>query len=191
MKIYITAPIYFRKELRPVLSEIIKFLKQEGHELLSDDILETPLAEALSASQKVQARWYETWRKYISAADIAVAEISYPGSVNVGFEIASILSRGKPVIGLYHEGKDPVFLGDLHSSRLIKISYIDAKSVKEALSWAIDEVKQMISRRFTFFIPPEIDNFLAELYRENGISKSEFIRSLIEREMNKRKNKKK
>lgn len=187
MKIYITAPICYRKELKPVLTEAIQFLKEEGHELFSYDILETPLSEALSTSQKIQTSWFETWRKYISAADIAVAEISYPGTVNVGFEIASILSRGKPVIGLYRKGKDPIFLGELHSSRLVKVSYDNDVSVKEALKWALEEVKQMISRRFTFFIPPSIDNFLEELYRKKGVSKSEFIRSLISDYMRKTK----
>ena len=187
MKIYITAPIYYRQELKPALLEAIRFLKKEGHQLLSDDILETPLEEALSSSQKIQTTWFETWRKYISAADLAVAEISYLGTVNVGFEIASILSRGMPVIGLYQEGKDPVFLGELHSSRLIKVSYGKNTPIKEALAWALEEAKQMISRRFTFFIPPSIDNFLEELYRKKGISKSEFIRSLIGEYMQKNK----
>lgn len=191
MKIYVTAPIYYRKEWCQMFVEMISFLKKQNHTLFSDDILDTPYEEQISTDHEIQVNWFETWRGYVAKADIAIAEISYPGTVNVGFEVTSILDRGKPVIGLYRQGKDPVFTSGLHNSRFIKVKYTTTHSAIEGLKWALEEAKLMLSRRFTFFIPSEIDYFLEKLYVNEGTSRSEFIRSLIEKEMNKRKNKKK
>lgn len=151
-------------------------------EVFSEDILDIPLEHSLDDSEIAQKKWRATWAKYIHDCDFAVAEISYPSTINVGFEIANIVARGKPVIGLYKDGKDPIFTSELHSKRLIKSSYT-LDNLKDVLSWAIEEVQEIINRRFTFLIPPDVNHFLENSYKDYGITASDLIRNLIRKEI--------
>jgi hypothetical protein len=185
MKVYFTASIYHRGEMLEEYKAIISSLKKLGvSKIYSEDLVDIPLAEALSTSDNRRERWLATWRKYIHDCDFVVAEISYPSTVNIGFEINNILERGKPVIGLFKEGKDPIFTSELHSKRLIKSSYTK-ENLKEVLAWAIEEVKEIINKRFTFLVPPEISDFLEDSYKSHGITASDLIRDLVKKEMTK------
>jgi len=183
MRVYFTASIYHRKELLDDYKAIISSLKKLGiTKVFSEDILDIPLHDALNNSEIEREKWLTTWRKYIRDCDFAVAEISYPSTLNIGFEINNILERGKPVIGLYKEGKDPIFTSELHSRRLIKTSYTK-ENLKDVLAWAIEEAKEIINKRFTFIVPPEIGDFLEDSYKSHGITASDLIRDLVKKEM--------
>ena len=183
MKVYFTASIYHRGEMLEEYKTIISSLKKLGvSKIFSEDLVDIPLQEALSSTNNRRERWLATWRRYIRDCDFAVAEISYPSTVNIGFEINNILERGKPVIGLFKEGKDPIFTSELHSKRLIKSSYTK-ENLKEVLAWAIEEAKEIINKRFTFLVPPEISDFLEDSYKSHGITASDLIRDLVKKEM--------
>lgn len=111
-------------------------------------------------------------------------EGSFPSSIHIGFETGMILARGNPVIILHKKDRDPVFINKFHTSRLIKSEY-DNNNIEEVLDWCIEEVKQLVNRRFTFFVSPEIENFLDKVVDNNGVTRSEYIRNLIEGEMQK------
>ncbi len=183
MKAYFTGSIYHRKNFLREYKKIIEILKKLGvSEVFSEDIIDIPLQAALHESKDEKKKWHATWSNYIQRSDFVVAEISYPSTINVGFEISSILERGKPVIGLYKKGKDPIFTNELHSRRLIKSSYT-LESLEDVLKWAICEVKEIINKRFTFLLPPDINQFLENAFRRHGITASELIRDLIRKEM--------
>ena len=183
MKAYFTASIFHREELLEDYKAIISSLKQLGvNKVFSEDTLDIPLQKALDNSEVERKKWITTWKKYIHDCDFAVAEISYPSTLNIGFEIHNIIERGKPVIGLYKEGKDPIFTSELHSRRLIRSSYT-GENLKDVLSWAIGEAKEIINRRFTFLVPPEISGFLDNAYKSYGITASDIIRDLVKKEM--------
>lgn len=65
---------------------------------------------------------------------------------------------------------------------MIKLEY-SLKVIEEALDWGLEEAEQMLNRRFTFFISPEIDTFLDKISKKSGRSRSEYIRELIEEKM--------
>ncbi len=183
MKVYFTASIFHREERRSDYKAILVTLRKLGiKDILSEDILDIPLRNALNDSEIERKKWHTTWTKYIHDADFIVAEISYPSTINIGFEINNILERGKPVIGLYKDGKDPIFISELHSRRLIKSSYT-LDNLKDVLSWAIEEVQEIINRRFTFLIPPDVNHFLENSYKDHGITASDLIRNLIRKEI--------
>lgn len=183
MKAYFTASISHRQELLEEYTAIISTLKKLGvEEVFSEDILDIQLKNSLADSEKGIKEWHTTWMRYIQNCDFAVAEISYPSTINVGFEIGNIIAHGKPVIGLYKEGKEPLFSSEPRPKRLIKTSY-SINNLKETLSWAIEEVKEIINRRFTLLIPPDMDQFLENFYKDYDITASDLIRSLIRKEM--------
>jgi|WetSurMetagenome_2_1015567.scaffolds.fasta_scaffold01745_12 hypothetical protein len=183
MKVYFTASISHRKELFKEYKNIISTLKKLGvDEVFSEDILDIGLKSSLSDSKIGLKNWHTTWIKYISDCDFAVAEISYPSTINVGFEIGNIIAHGKPVIGLYKEGKEPIFTSEPRPKRLIKSSYT-ADNLKDVLSWGIEEVKEIINRRFTFLVPPDINDFLENSYKVYNLTASDLIRNLVRKEM--------
>lgn len=109
--------------------------------------------------------------------------LSHPSCIHTGFELGMILTRGKPVILLFEEGKNPSFVDNVFTSRLIKSEY-NKNNLNEVLEWCLEEARGLSNRRFTLFISPDIEKFLEEKSISDGTSKSEFIRSLIEKEMN-------
>ena len=183
MKVYFTASISHRKELLSEYKDIISTLKKLGiNEVFSEDILDIQLKTSLADSEVGLKKWHTTWIKYIHDCDFAVAEISYPSTINIGFEIGNIIAHGKPVIGLYKEGREPIFTNEPRPKRLIKTSYT-TENLKETLSWAIEEAKEIINRRFTLLIPPDMDQFLEDSYKDYDITASDLIRNLIRKEM--------
>jgi len=187
MKVYFTAAIYQREELFKEYKAILHVIKELGHEVLTSfDILNKKLDQVLHERSEDTERHFLLWCKTIAKADAAVVEASFPSSVNIGMEVGALLERGKPTICLYLSGRDPVFTSEMHSSRLLKTEYT-LDSVKDTLQWGFEEVEQMINRRFTFFISPELDAYLSQVMKKKGISRSDFIRTLIVREMRRNK----
>ena len=185
MKIYFTAPLHQLDRYSIYYKKIIGTLEELGHEVIHD-IFSYNIDNVLTQTQKELNVYYKKWYKYLEEMDVCVADISFPSTVNIGFEIASILNRAKPVIALYREGKDPIFTSPEFSKKMIKVEYTP-ESVSEVLQWALEEAKQQLNRRFTFVINPEIDNFLKNNLKKKKVSCSEYIRSLIKKDMKEKK----
>lgn len=183
MKAYFTASIYQREKRLAEYKAIIAGLKKLGvAKIFSEDTVSIPLEEALNSKEIERKKWFNTWRAYVSKSDFAIAEISFPSTINIGFEVNKIIEHGKPVICLYKEGSDPAFISELHSKRIIKSSYT-IETLPEVLAWAVGEVRELINRRFTFILSPDIDNFLDDSFENYGLTASDLIRDLIRKEM--------
>lgn len=111
-----------------------------------------------------------------------MADISFPSTVNIGFDVSNVINQGIPVIAMYKKGEDPKFISPNYSSKMIKIEYTK-DNLEEVLDWALNEIYLLINKRFTFFINPEIERFLNKVSKQKRISKSLYIRSLIKNEM--------
>ena len=181
MKIYFSGSKYNRKDFIPVYERISKLLEQQGHEVYSKILSKEVLSPLRTTAHKIQ-QWFEEWSSYIRDCDFALIEASYPYTIHIGFEIGMCLMRGKPVVVLYKEPYDPIFINPLYSPRLIKSEYT-LSTLEESLQWCIDEIKNTVNRRFTFFISPEIDLFLDSVAKKDGLTRSEYIRGLIEEKM--------
>lgn len=114
--------------------------------------------------------------------DGAIIEASYPSNINIGFEIGTLLSQSKPVILIYKEGKTPEFITNPHYSKLISSEY-NERNLEKILDWCFEELNELSSKRFTFYISKDIEKFIEDVSKEEEISKSEYIRNLIEKEM--------
>lgn len=184
MKIYFTASSQDRDKYGAIYQKIVDFLEQEGYEVFTE-LLSEHLPDFSEVSRQKLSLWHKEWLSYIRDCDFALVEGSYPSTIHIGFEVGMILSRGKPVALLYQKGRDPIFVNSFHSSRLIKSEY-QVNDLVEVLRWSIEEVEGSSNRRFTFYISSEIDDYLSRLVKESGVSRSEYIRGLIEHEMSKK-----
>lgn len=168
----------------PSFGQIVSRLEHLGH-----TVYQRILSEHLPGVGKITSRgvreWYTQWLHYVATADLVVVEGSYPSSIHVGFEMGAIAMRSKPIILLYREGRDPVFIHQLHYSRLIKSGYTK-ENLSEVLDWCLGELEHTMNRRFTFYVSPEIDEYLTTIVEQNDTSRSEYIRGLIERDRKRR-----
>lgn len=180
MKIYFTGSATGRSEGESVYREIVNHLV-ENHEVFHSVLTgHTPNLPEMSGYDI--ENWYKEWKIYVDSCDVAVVEGTYPSTIHVGFEISQLLVRKRPVILLYKEDKNPVYISSLFSSRLIKSSYT-VENISEVLDWALKEASSLSLPRFTFYISPRIDEFLDKVAFDKGFSKSEYIRALIEKEI--------
>jgi hypothetical protein len=184
MVVYFSASLSYRKELSEDYKAIISTLKELGvKKVTSVDVLHAPIRKTQIEIDEGIKKWKSTWIKYIHECDFALSEISYPSTINIGFEIGDIISHGKPVLGLYKVGRKPFFTrNDNLPKKFIESSYTK-ENLKDVLSWGIGEIKEVINKRFTFLVPPEVSNFLDKAYEEHNISASDLIRNLIKKEM--------
>jgi len=172
------------EELRDCYEEIIRVMEEKEVEVKT---VYNPLTVTqkmiLDRNGQAFEEFYLKWEELIKDCDIAVAEASFPSSINVGLSIATLVERGKPVVTIYREDRDPVILNGLYSSKLIRVTYKDKDDIKNVLPWAIDEATRWLNRRFTMNISNNIDMYLEEISKTRGVSRSDYIRGLIEKDM--------
>lgn len=183
MKIYFSAAITYRDKMLPDYKKIKQAIIDLKHEYLEAyDVLGQDLKYVLSQSDDDSKKYLRHWKKIVSSADVAVIEASFPSTVNMGFEINSLIEMGKPVILVYQKGKNPTFLGESHSTKLIKMEY-SLENIYEVLEYGLGEAEVMLDRRFTMIITSKIDDHLKKMLESKKISRSAYIRDLIREDM--------
>lgn len=187
MNVYFTASILQREQLKNEYVAIMQAINKLGHSLITaGDVMKVSVEEVLVDDDRAQKDYFLFWQKTIQTSEVGVVEASFPSTVHIGTEISALLERGKPVICLYTRGRNPAFTGKLHSSKLIKLEY-NKETIVDVLKWALEEAENMLNRRFTFFVSPEIDNHLTKISQERSLPRSDYIRNLILQDMKKRK----
>ena len=93
-KIYFAAPMLGDRRGLDLAREILEGLKNRGHSILTEHVVEEVLdLERGMTPEEI----FERDISLMDEADVLVAEVSYP-SLGVGFEIAYMLLREKPVL---------------------------------------------------------------------------------------------
>jgi len=180
VKTYFVASIKGRDSYFENYKAIVDALTGLGHSVAEFTLYPSKeYVYGLDAKEKKE--FYEKMSKCISEADIVVVEASYP-SINVGHEITLALEKGKPVIALHINGKEPHLLQGLLSEKLLILEY-SLDTIREILEYGIEEAKTRIDMRFTILLPPKIVGYLNRISKEKRIPRSVFIRNLIEDKM--------
>jgi len=183
VKIYFTASSKYKKDRLKIYQRIVDYLQGQGYE-----VFEKVLSEYLPDVKRISAReikeWSKEWSAYVGECDLVIVEGSYPSTIQIGFELGLILSKGKPTVLLFEVGQDPALINQVYSSRLIKSEYSD-DNLEEVIAWCLEEGEKISKRRFTFYISPEIDEFLEKVSDKKRMSRSKYIRNLIRKEIGK------
>jgi 2'-deoxynucleoside 5'-phosphate N-hydrolase len=101
MKIYFAGSIMGGRENQADFGHIVDFLKSLGHEVPSEHVARRRVLEEESTLTAKEI--YERDVAWIRSSGAMVAEISTP-SLGVGYEIATALHQGKPVLCLHRAG---------------------------------------------------------------------------------------
>lgn len=101
MKIYFAIPMILGKSPAVPYKEIRDFLVENGHQVLTEHLLEEGAWE--SESQLPREFIFQRDISWLKEADLMIAEVSVP-SLGIGFEIAYALGLKKEVLCLALDG---------------------------------------------------------------------------------------
>lgn len=129
---------------------------------------------------------YEKVFEAMHKADVAVLE-STIHSLTIGQMIQDCIERDIPLLILVREKNKLAFLDGLQeeNNKLIVLEY-QPESIKETLTEGFHYLSNFQDTRFTMILPNHMIRFLDEINKTNNISKSEYIRRLIKRDMEER-----
>ncbi len=181
MKIYFTASVSGKQELLVNYKNIIAALEKEGHDVISDHILNIEPKDLDAETVEDRISHHGQVSKWITETDMTVAEVSNP-SVSVGYEIAMALEKSKPVLALHERKKAPPALLGERSEKFILSTYnLDdlSQTIKTSIEYLIDQQ----DTRFNFFISPTHQNYLDWIAKNRRIPRSVFLRRLIDNHM--------
>ncbi|MFQ5886530.1 MAG: nucleoside 2-deoxyribosyltransferase [Anaerolineae bacterium] len=101
MKIYFAGSIVGGRENAQVYAQIVEYLLTKGHEVPSAHVARPDVLDW--EEKNPPSLIYERDIGWIRECEALIAEVSTP-SMGVGYEIATALQWGKPVLCLYHQG---------------------------------------------------------------------------------------
>ena len=85
---------------------------------------------------------------------------------------------------LYLEDNKPYFLDGIDNDKLILSSY-NNKNMNKVLKDCFEIAQKKKEQRFNFFLSPELLIHLDEASKKKGLTKSMYVRNLIEKDMDK------
>jgi len=182
MRVFFTAPRQGKQYFDYYYQQILSFLDNEGYENINKDYLLNNSGASEQELKKVGKNIYPLQHKLllerIHMADILIYECSFQ-SFSIGFLIEKALELDKPVIGLCLENHVPNFLLGLESVKFQLVEY-NKETLPSALKAAIKKASFHTDKRFNFYISPDMLAYLNVVTKKQSITKSTFIRNLIQ-----------
>lgn len=181
MKVYFNTSHRGIRFFNKYYKSIYQHIKDLGYQINYDKIITTSSNDFYEAVEKggrtSHLEIYNENLKSIQEADIAIFEGSLP-SLSMGFLIQKAISMNKPTIVLYLKDNTPVLLIDHIEEKLIVKSYTD-ENLKEIVQESLEQATEIRDKRFNFFISPDLLTYLNNASKDQGITKSTFIRNLL------------
>lgn len=185
MKIVFIASIAGKELLEENYRMISDLCREKGNEVFDDYIFKhTPELLAKSSIISLKKNYHKITAK-IKQCDFMIVE-STQSSLGVGRYIGVALHFHKPILVLYTKYPPRTLLGD--PTRLITIKkYLpnNKKGLEEKLEqFSKQAEKKIFTYRFNLMLSHEMNNYLLYKSKENGMSKADYIRNLVDADMN-------
>lgn len=152
------------------------------HKLTHDLLTDTQKSESVNV---LSHQVFKKLNKAISLADCIVIEGSTI-SLAVSYVLTQSITLGKPVLFLTHSNSPDInrnrFVKVINSKLLTVGQYDDCSQIPEIINKFLKETKY-IKTRFNLVLPSYINSFVTAQSRKNKISKTEYIISLIQKEI--------
>lgn len=180
MKVFFGVPFGGTRQFGEYYKKIYAEIGKLGYENVNDDVFRISYDEFLkqvSKGRDVLVDNYHRKLEGIKNADICIFEGSFP-SLGMGFLMQKALEDNKPVIVLYFKNNVPLFMSGVQDDKLFVTNYTE-KNFKKVLREILEQAKQRRDKRFNFFISPKLLEYLEKVSKEDGVTKSKFIRNLI------------
>lgn len=183
MKIYISAPVKNRNELKPFFNALDEVTKK-GHKII-DIYKEDDLLVSEDVDKLVEK--YKQIERAIRESDVVIVESTFPGR-RIGFEIARAIDEKKSVIALYDKSlakRTPGLLVGVQARKHFTYAAYSADTVKSVIESALEEAKMNLDTKFILIISPEIDKYLEWSSSERRMHKAQIVRNAVESAMSK------
>jgi hypothetical protein len=172
------------------MREILNIVREEGHEITRDWIDEA-YDSVVSGEKQEKLDWrkiHQANADALSKADVAIVDATRR-SYSVGFQVATAIHQKKPVLVLTRNNAlAGTFGSGVQSDFVQHLNYTDTDTLRKGIAdFLRDNTMDSKDLRFNFFIDRQIHNYLRWASYSSGKTKSEIIRELIEREINKEK----
>ena len=181
MKVFFNAPFRGKKVHQEYYSKIFNVIEKLGYNLIDrsiiEDNIETHYKKIEEQGEESYKRFYDATLDHLKSADANVFECSFT-SLGLGFQIEKSLEFNKPTIVVYLQDKTPHFLAGIKDEKLVFVK-TTGRDLETVLKKAFEEAKKRADKRFNFFISPYLLSYLNKVSKEQGTTKSMFIRSLI------------
>lgn len=164
---------------------IREILKQNGLSIVADWIDRSFNKSNSLITTDVEINIHDEGINAINDADIFVADVSYP-SASVGFQVGLALSKKIPVLCLYSEefgDKEAPQVIKAINSPLLVISGYNSKNIGKIIKKFIKVLPENKLIKFNFIITPKIAEYLDDNSRLRNVSKSDFLREIVEKAM--------
>ena len=184
MKVYFTASLRGMQFYEQYYNKIYTEIQKLGYMHLDDEIFTLNRVryyhELETIGRDAHVDLYKRKLKSLQHADICVFEVSLH-SLSIGFQIEKALSYLRPTIVLYLEDNIPYFLDGIDNEKLILRPY-NSKNIPKVLKECFEIAKKKKEQRFNFFLSPELLSHLDQASKRKGVTKSMYVRSLIEKD---------
>ncbi|OGD62856.1 hypothetical protein A2160_05725 [Candidatus Beckwithbacteria bacterium RBG_13_42_9] len=153
-----------------------------GYQHTSTCLVEDTPEKFYGFTKEQRAKHYERVFSEISEADLIIVEATLP-SLTIGQFIQEGLDQKIPVLVLCREGERPSFLDGVEEKEdgLLIMEY-EPQNLPPVIKEGVNFLCDSLSGRFTMILPKNILRYLNRIAK-TGISRSEYIRKLILKDM--------
>lgn len=189
MKVYFNASLTGKLHYYAEYRKIISLAQQLGHTLYADHVMKRDFGSVNKQKLTQHQRDFQKAREAIKEIDVVITEATYP-SVGIGYLVGLALEMYKPVLILYLNSPHGLLLGD--PNRLLtlkKYDLRDEKKLKKFIKSFIDKSQNKILKyKFNLMLSKNHTDLLEFTARKERMSKAQFIRNLIDKEIKKKNN---
>lgn len=185
MKVFFNASIAGKNKYSKDYGIIIKAIKKLGHIVYSNHIMKNECDRKDLKLKKDYRKYSKLIKDLLSKSDLVVAEVSFP-SIMVGFILHLALQQRKQVIVLYQNNPHRILVGD--ASKLLTLKKYNPKQHHRLMSILKDffnkNKEDSLNIRFNLMIDKTLNAMIDRKSKAASISKANYIRNLIEEEIN-------
>lgn len=181
MTIYFSAALAQSHLYQKYYQRIVAQLEKLGHTVLQDTT-QVSLSDAISKSDQERIAYYKHVLQWIGKADVVVLEVSFPSTLHIGHELSLAIDKGRPVVALYHQGKEPSFFLGLEEEKIFWGEYANddlEAIVREGIAYAANQTET----RYNLFLSPKHIAHLDAMAKATKMPKSTYMRTLIEKDI--------
>lgn len=186
MRFFFSASVHGKKTIESNYRLIEQEVKKLGFEIDASTVLNQDPNEMDTWDEQKSLAFHKTVMNGMKRADGLLIEASYP-SVGVGFNLASAVQLGKPVVIFYSGKEEPHIFRTLEkiNDKFQVVRYSNLEQLRKEIPPALAFATENQDTRFNFFISPEHAKYLDWIAQTYKMSRSVYLRRLINKEMDK------
>lgn len=184
MKFFFCASIQGKPQFDKQYRLIEEEGKRLGYDIDASTVFKYTSEQMHSWSDKEVIAFHHEVTNGMKSADALIIEASYP-SLGVGFNLATAIQLGKPVIIFYSGETEPHLFRTLEKTndKVQLVRYLNIEQLRKELPIALCCAIDNQDTRFNFFISSEHAKYLDWIAHTYKISRSVYLRKLINQEM--------